>query len=113
MTRNQNQKAEAHARAQEAWDAVERKKGGSPRRAVSGLAERIRGSNRKPKTAEHKRAEREAMHRQMAQTLKRNTRTFQPARIDDSKYLPHQGPRECARRVRQGLSLPEMAEAAQ
>lgn len=106
-TNNRQQQRQAWEDAEFAWSSVDRKSGRLLRNAVGGLAERIRGTQRKPKTEARRKAERQsgriALHQRLAVALKRNTHPFVPAKLYDSEYLPHQGKRECDRRVAQGL----------
>ena len=88
-------KQDNHEAAQTAWDAD------GKRSPTSGLGERVRGSG-KPQTEAQKQSKRNALRNRQAADVKKAKRT-EPYPKDESRYFPHQGPRECARRLRQGI----------
>ena len=95
-------KSDNHEAAQTAWDAD------GKRSPTSGLGERVRGSNqpriKNPDWLAYRQSTRNAFRNRQAADVKRAKRT-EPYPKDESRYFPHQGPRECARRLRQGIVL--------
>lgn len=88
--------AAAHDLATEAWSEA------GLRSPIGGLAERVRGSGKRRKNpAEYRRSQQVALRRRQEETYQKNLRGAARPAYDGSRYFPHQGPRECARRVRQ------------
>lgn len=81
--------------AREAWADIGRHS------RVDGIAERIRAAKVPAPMNEAKRqSERAAMQRRLKSVYDANRVSYRRA-PDNSRYFPHQGPRECARRRRQ------------
>lgn len=88
----------ACASAREAWADIGRHS------RVDGIAERIRAAKSPSPANEAKRqSERAAMLRRLKSAYQANLLPYQRA-ADDSRYFPHQGPRECARRRQIGVA---------
>lgn len=98
-TATSQSRVNAHDAACGAWADIRR--GGRPagiQSPVQGLAERIRcAKNPRPLNPAKRQAEREAAKRRQAAQWRANKYQHIPL-THDGKYLPHQGPRECARR---------------
>lgn len=93
--RTQQQRDEAWATASEAWGQT------SHRSPADGIAERIRAARTpRPASAARRQSERDAMMRRIARAYAAERHPSHRQK-DDCRYFPHQGPRECARRVRQ------------
>jgi len=95
----QRQKQAAHDDATSAW-LTKRPGGGYPKSRTAGLGELVRNEKNPPNRLRHPELLR-ARHK--ARQVKAYTASLLPPfkMKDDSRYFPHQGPRECARRIRQ------------
>lgn len=107
-------RADAHMNATGRWFGTYRKSYFSPRSRTAGLAEMIRGSGRKPRTAVQ-RAQAQLSHKERLsaehQLALEAAPAWDPRSLDRSKYFPHSSDRELARGARRA-KLVELKEAA-
>lgn len=88
----------ANLAAQLGWDDIERGSNHTPRSPVTGLAARIRSAKApRPLLPGRREAERDLFKRRLKQAYDQNRVPYRRPE-DDSRYFPHQGVRECARR---------------